>query len=66
MEYINFEDFAGQAEKNGIHGFCNIVIEWLNYQNMTYDLFKELVDRYSRMDAGQKELYTLPFAPKDM
>lgn len=66
MDHINFEDFAEQAEKNGIHGFSNIVIEWLNYQNMTYPVFKEMVTRYSKLDKGQKELYRLPFAPQDL
>ncbi len=66
MDHINFEDFAEQAEKNGVTGFSNIVIEWLNYQNMTYPVFCEMVDRYSRLDPGQKELYKLPFAPMDL
>lgn len=66
MEYINFEDFQKQCESSGVYGVINIIIEWLNYQNLTYDLFAELVRRYSQMEPGQRELYKLPFSPGDM
>lgn len=64
MENINFEDFKGQCEAAGIYGLTNIIVEWLNYQNMTYDVFVELTRRYSRMTDCERENLTLPFADK--
>jgi hypothetical protein len=66
MECINFEDFRFQCEEQGIYSLYDVIIEWMNCMNITYDVYCELTKRYANLPDGRKELYSLPFAVHDM
>lgn len=66
MENINFEDFKKQCNDAGIYRTTEVIVEWLNIQNLTYDIFCELVHRYSHMNECDRERLVLPFADKSM